>query len=39
MRTSGATVEMKPVAWQPGFAMRLDAAIAALCAWESSGKP
>ena len=36
---SGATDEIRPVAWQPGFATRLLAAIAALCSRESSGKP
>ena len=37
--TSGYTSEMKPVAWQPGLAMRLPVLIASRCAGDSSGKP
>ena len=37
-RTSGSTSAMKPLAWQPGFAMRFDAAMRARRP-ASSGKP
>ena len=39
MATSGYTTLMKPVAWQPGLATRLEFWIAARWAPLSSGKP